>query len=243
MKLTQKEATRFYEIINTAVLAGIESIVFQDKTHKAASSRSETCAIITRNEVPEFPQKMGLTRLPVLKKRLDLLINDSSFTIDVKESERGEITQLEMSAGKSKTQYRCTSSANIKAPAAVSDGGMTGLITITKEELGMVLNSAKAMGAEELVLIVKADGTTIFEVTDSNDKFSVEIAKPIERLDDEEHDSAVFYYKPDIFSSILRASIGSSDSVTFAVGVSGTIQLEINNCEMSIFAQIDGGNE
>jgi hypothetical protein len=241
MKLTEKEASQFYNIISTCVQAGIEEIVFQDKTICAASAmRLGYCGIIVRNEVPPLPQKMGLTRLSTLKKRLDLLVGNN-LEITPKESERGEIVQLGMVAGKTKTQYRCTSSITLKAPSEISDGGLTGLMTIKKEELSMVLSAIRAFGAKEVIMIIKAEGTVTFEVTDSTDRFSVELEAPIDRVSEDAPNSAVFYYVPDIFSNLLRAAIGTSDSLSAAVGISGTIQFELNNCEMSLFAQIDGG--
>lgn len=240
MKLTKEEATNFYRILNTAAIGGIDAVVFQASNIGVASGMREgSCAIISRINVPPLPQKMGLTRLPTLKKRLDLLIGSEDFSISPKESERGEIVQLEMQAGKTKTQYRCTASAAIKAPAQIGDGVFIGILTVNKEELAMILNGIKAMSAEQVVLVIKQDGTVFFEATDSNDKFTVELEKQIER---EEGDSAVFYYKTDIFDKLLRAAIGGDESLSIAVEETGILQFGLNDCEMSIFAQIDGAN-
>jgi hypothetical protein len=242
MKLTPEEAVSFYSIISTACQGGIEQLVFQDeKIGVASGMREGSCAIIVRSNVPRFPQKMGVTRLSTLKKRMDLLVGQPGFQMSVKESERGEIVQIELQAGKTKTQYRCTASVGIQAPADVSDGGVLGILTISKEELSMILNGAKAMGATQIIMIVKADGTVSFELSDANDRFNVELEKSIERVD-EEADSAVFYYETGIFSTLLRTSLGSSEMINIAVGVSGTIQFDLNECEMSIFAQIEGAN-
>lgn len=242
MKLTKEEAKNFYNIISTACQGGVEQIVFQDKAIKVASGiREGSCAIIARNDVPSLPQKMGLTRLSTLKKRMDLLMGSDQFEMSVKESERGEIVQIELQAGKTKTQYRCTAAVGIQAPADIGDGGVHGILTVNKEELAMVFNGVRAMSATQVILIIKAEGNVIFELTDANDRFNVELEKPVERVD-EEADSAVFYYESGIFSTLLRAALGTGDSLTLAVGISGTIQFDLNNSEMSIFAQIEGAN-
>lgn len=241
MKLTQQEVSAFSNIVSTAASAGIEQIVFQNKEHQVASGiRDGSCAIIARKNVPGLSQKMGLVRLPSLKKQLDLL-QGANLEITAKESERGEIVQLEMVAGKTKTQYRCSAAAHIKAPSDISDGEVLGILTVNKEELTMIMNGARAVNGEKICFVARSGGPTYFEASDGTNKFTVELEKKIE-LVDEDNDSAVFYYETGIFSSLLRAAIGSRDSLDITVGVSGTIQFELNECEMSIFAQIEGDN-
>ena len=241
MKLTQEQQQSFVNIINTATSAGIEAIVFQNKDIGVASGiRDGSCAIVVRNDVPPISMKMGLTRLPQLKKRLDLM-NGAKMEMTLKESDRGEITLMDFVNGKTKTQYRCSASANIKAPATIADPGVLGLVTVNKEELTMALNGVRAMGATQVVIKVSdATGVVSIDMTDSNDKFSVELEQAIQF---EEPDSAAFYYESGIFSSLLKAALGANDSLSFAVGTSGTIQFELNNCELSIFAQVDGDNQ
>ena len=241
MKLTKEEAGSFYRILNTANIGGIESLVFQNKDIGVASGMREgSCAIIARIGVPPLPQKMGITRIPTLKKRLDLLIDHNEFAITPKESERGEIVQLDMQAGKTKTQYRCTAAVAIKAPAQIGEGTFIGILTVNKSELAMILNGIRAMGADQIILVIKQDGTVFLESSDANDKFTIELENKIERTEDS--DSAVFYYKTDIFDKLLRAAIGTEDSLSIAVEETGILQFGLNDCEMSIFAQIDGAN-
>lgn len=243
MKLTKEEARQFYNFVDTAVQGGVDAAVFQSKEHQVASGINEgATAIICRGDIPALPQKMGITRLPQLKKRMDLLINDDRFEMSVKESDRGEITQIEFQAGKTKTQYRCSASVAIQAPSTIDDGGVVGILTVNKEELMMIFNGIRAMGGEMVILVIKADGTVMFETSDANDKFNVELENPVERADEDDADSAVFYYEGKMFSALLRNALGNGDSISLAVGISGTLQFDLNKCEMSIFAQIEGAN-
>jgi hypothetical protein len=242
MKLSKNEAIQLRNIVNTAVMGGIETLVFQAKSIGVASGmRQGSCAIIARKDVPQLEQKMCITRLSTFRRRLDLLADSDSFEINTKESERGEITQVDISAGKAKTNYRCTSSALVKVPANVDDGGTIGLVTMTKEELALVINGIKTMSAPRVMLILKSDGQVAFESSDENDRFTVELEASIVTADEEAtKQSSVFYYDSKVFESLLKASIGSASTLAFTVGIGGTIQFELNNCEMSIFAQIDG---
>ena len=242
MKLSKTEAAQLRNIVNTAVMGGIESIVFQNKSIGVASGMKQgSCAIIARKEVPPLEQKMGLTRLSTFKRRLDLLADSENVEINTKESERGEVTQVDINAGKAKTNYRCTSSTLITAPAGVDDGGTIGLVTLTKEEFGLIVNGIKTMGAARVVLVLKSSGQVSFESSDENDKFTVELDAPIVLADESASStSSVFYFDSKVFENLLKASLGSNSALSFTIGNSGTIQFELNNCEISIFAQIDG---
>lgn len=240
MKLSKEEASQLRNIINTAAMAGIDGIVFQDKSIRVASGlKGGSCAIIARTGVPALEQKMGITRIPIFKKRLELLADAPNLEINTKESDRGEVTLIDISAGKAKTNYRCTASALIRAPGGVDDGGVFGSIVMSKDELNLLISGIRTMGAPRVVLILSPSGAATFEATDGNDKFTVELEAPVER-DEDNSNSSVFYYDSNIFSSLLKASIGNDDSISVAVGISGTIQFNLNNCEMSIFAQVDG---
>ena len=122
MKLSQKEITQLYNIIHTATLGGIEALVFQETSIGIVSGINlGSVAIIARDDLPVFHQKMRLTRITSLKKRLDLLINEKELTVEAKESERGEIAQLEFVADKAKTDATLAKSKTDTAAKAKMD--------------------------------------------------------------------------------------------------------------------------
>lgn len=239
MKLSRADAINLNNILATANLGGIEAIVIDGNL--ASGMNGKNAMFISEVDVPKFGQKIGISRLNLLRQRLDLLVNDPSIVIDAKESDRGEIIQLEMAAGKNKIQFRCTSTALIKAPKKLNDDPM-GLIKINKDQLQMILNSVKVMGAKQLTINVKKDGKVVFITADSNnDRMTVELDDVVERLDglDEEDIEAIDHcYNTDILTTLFRQS-STDDGVQFTVGMSGTISLLVNGHPMYIFSQVD----
>lgn len=240
MKLTRADAVNLNNLLATIALGGIDSIVIDNGL--ASGLNNKNAVFISDVDIPSFGQKIGLSRLNLLRQRLDLLVNNSDVTIDAKESERGEITQLEIVAGKTKVQFRCTATALIKAPKKLNDEPV-GLVTVNKEELHLILSSVKVMGAKQITLSIKKDGVVIFDTSDTNnDRMTVELNTKVERLGDVDEDDLeiiVHYYNTDILSTLLRAA-STDDGVSFTVAEAGTINLLVNGHSMYVFSQIDG---
>lgn len=237
MKLSRADATHLNNLLTTAALGGVESIVLDGGF--ASGLNSKNAMFITQTDVPALPQKMGISRLSVLRQRLELLVTDPDVTIDAKESDRGEIVQLEIAAGKSKIQFRCTNTALIKAPKQLNDDTLCKL-TIDKDQLQLILNSIKVMGAKQISISLKDTGVATFITADTNnDRMSVELDKPIEWIIDEDDvESQVHVFNTDILSTMLRHG-STDDGITFSIGCSGTITIQLNGHNMYIFSQVD----
>lgn len=240
MKLSRSDVTRLQTILQTASLAKIEAICFKEEDlFKFASglNKASTCAMITTN-LPTLPQKLGLNRVNILKSRLDLLINHPDLCIDAKEHERGEISQLEIVAGKAKMTYRASATSMIKAPREIEDP-LVGLCTIKKDQWDLIAGAISSMKAENVCMILKQDGQVIFEAADESttDRFSVVLDDLLEAPDGIE-ESMVHYLPSDIFTTIARHAM-IDDVLAFSVGIGGTVKMIVNDCEMSIFAQVN----
>jgi hypothetical protein len=240
MKLSRADAVNLNNLLATVALGGIDAIVIENGL--ASGLNNKNAVFISDNDIPSFGQKIGLSRLNLLRQRLDLLVNNPDVTIDAKESERGEIVQLEIVAGKSKIQFRCTSTALIKAPKKLNDEPVA-KIKVKKDQLQLVLNSIKVMGAKQITLSIKKDGKVFFDTADSNnDRMTIELDDQVERLEDIHEDdleTLVHYYNTDILSTLFRTA-QTDDGVSFTVGGAGTINLLVHGHPMYVFSQIDG---
>lgn len=238
MKLSRADAVNLNNLLSTVAICGIESIVIEDGV--ASGLNNKQAVFISNSDVPNFGQKIGLARLNLLRARLDLFVNNPAVTIESKESDRGEITQLDISAGKSKVQFRCTSTALIKAPKKINDEAVS-LITVNKEQLQLILSSTKVMGAKQLALAIKKDGPVLFEIVDAtHDKMTVELEQPVERLGStEDLETTVHFYNADILMAVFRAG-STDDGISFTVGEAGTVNSLIHGHAIYVFSQIDG---
>lgn len=238
MKLSKQEAIKLNQVLSTCALGAIDSITIDDGVVRGISE-GKTCAIISDHEAPAFGQKIGISRIGLLRQRLDLFLTETDLSIDAKDNDRGEVSSLEISAGKSKVQYRCTSTALIKAPKSINDK-TNSIITLDKSELQMVLNAIRVMGAKRITLIIKTGKDVSFEATDStNDKFTVTLKTQAELIDEEDAETCVHHYPTEVLGPLLKAAV-TEQGVSCSIGQAGSLVLLVNNHTMYIFSQIDG---
>jgi hypothetical protein len=241
MKLTAEDTQRLLNVITTCAVGGIESIVIEDGFVRGANP-DKTFAIISDHEVPKFPQKIGISRINSLKSRIDLFSDNPNTVIEAKESERGEISSIEISAGRNKAQFRCTSTMLIKAPKSINDEEVHGII-LNKAELKIVLNALKVMGAKTVQLIIKKEGNVTVGVADeNNDLFSAALETPAQLKDGKEADSVVHYYHAPIFHSVVR-TLSDAEVAGFIVGESGTLRTKINGHDVIVLPKINDSEE
>jgi len=242
MKLTPQDTKNLLSVLTACAVGGIESIIIEDGIARGANEARTFAILTTDSDVPKLPQKMGLgsdkaARLSSLRQRLELFGGDTSTIIDAKETERGEISSLDITSGKNKVQFRCTSAMLIKAPKSINDVP-TFKLFVTRPELKMILNSIKIMGGKTVQIIIKKDRTAqIIAVDEANDPFTTALETPVEILTGDEQDSVVHYYHGDIFHSTLRAQ-ADVDVITFDVGSSGTIRAKIHGHSVVVMPKI-----
>jgi hypothetical protein len=240
MKLTSSDISGLSGILNVCALGGIDTVVV-DAGYVRGCNASKTFVIISQHNVPKLPQPIGLSRLPALKQRLELF-SDPATIIDAKESDRGEISSLEISMGRNKAQFRCSSTALIKAPKVINDLESI-KIFVNKDEMKIVLNAIKVMGAKKVQLVIKKDKTVSFSLSDdTNDAFVSEISTKAEHLGDNS-DSVIHYYRAEIFAPIIRAGSEGLDTFVFTVGELGSLRLTVNGHTVTIMPSINDDEE
>lgn len=246
MKLTTENTTKLTGLLNVASMCGIESIVIIDDKARGINP-AKTCFLVSEDNLPKFPQKIGLGRLKDLQSRISVFADKSDVVIDAKESERGEITSLEVSSGRNKVQYRCQSTVMLgeSIPKNVPDAFNPAYkIFINKDEMKMVLDAVRVMGSKRVTLAVKADRSVSFTTSDaSNDNFTVALSTPAERITEDE-DTVVQYYAVDVFSPVIK-ELMALDTAVVQMGERGTLTAKINQHNVVLLPQVndDGDDE
>lgn len=241
MKLTNEDISNLSSILSTCAIGGIESIIVEDGNLRGIDE-ARTFVIISQHNIPKFPQKIGLSRLGSLKQRMELFVGNSATVMQANESERGEISSLDIAAGRNKVQFRCTSTMLIKAPKAVNDTE-THRLTFSKEELKLVLNAAKVMGSKTIQLVIKKDGTVSIIVNDAaNDAFSMVLDAPAQNIGDD-GDSVVHYYHAAAFMSVMREHAASNDVAGAVIGEAGTFRTALNGHTVYLLPKVNEDSE
>jgi hypothetical protein len=231
MKLSNQDTQNLENILATAAVGSIDQIIIEDGVVRGVNP-DKTFAIISNFNVPKFPQKVGIARLSTLAQRLAVFKGKEPI-IDAKESERGEISSLEIVCGKNKVQFRCTSTMLIKAPKAIGDE-FDCTIKLTKEETKTILDAIRVMSCKKVTLSIRKGGNVQFEIADeSNDTFKIALDNPA----DKEDDSVVHYYQASVLVAILKSKM-EFDLATLDIGLQGTIKTDINGHSITMLPQI-----
>ena len=239
MKLSAQDTANLNAILSTAAIGGIESIIIEDGVVRGVNE-ARTFVIISDYNVPAFPQKIGLSRLSSLRNRLGLFATQGA-AIEARETERGEINALEISAGRSKVQYRCTATALIKAPRSINDEAIYNVF-ISKNELKLILDAVKVMTAKTVQLIIKKDRVATFRIADeTNDVFESVLETPAEVISGDDMDSVVHNFHADIFHAVMRTN--EQDNATIVIGAAGTIRTSINGHEVVVMPKVGEDEE
>jgi len=229
MKLSTKSVIQLEAILQTAVIGGIDALIFEDGAARGMNA-DKSFAMIANDNIPELPQKMGLSKISSLLSRMALFKSD--MNIDVKESERGEISVIEISSGKNKVQFRCTSTILIKAPKSINDT-LGCKVMLTKQESKTLLDAIRVMGAKTASLTIMKNGTTRFNLLDdSHNDFTLVLEQESVR-----EDTVVFPYKTDVLVSLIRNK-SDLDEIVLDIGEMGTIKTDINGYSVTVIPEI-----
>ena len=250
--LSKESVSKLNKVIETCLLAGIENVLIEndpDGDEGQAVIRGinddRTCLILSHAEVPELGGEgkvLGLSRMNILRSRVNVLNTDDSFEMSVETNNKNEVSVLGLKSSKAKTQFRCASPSIIKAPKAVNDEALA-IIQISKGDVATINSAAKSMGAKTFTLMCKKNGDAyeaFIEYYDANqDVFSIKVNDNVEFLD--EPATFVYYYITDVFLGLIRqinSGLGENEtSFPIIVGKGGTLRLIINNHEIILVPQ------
>lgn len=233
MILKRDDVSKLGIVLHVANIAGFESLILEEGRVRALNE-SKTCALVASEGGPVLPQKMGLSRLSALRSRLELF-SAEGLQINAVESSRSEIAQLELSSGKSKAQFRCTSTALISAPQSINDEPAA-VLSVSGQEIKLLLDAVRAMGSKLVRIAVNENGRVKIEVSDStNDVFSAELESAAEFINSS--DSNTFSYSTDVLCPILRAC-NDRTATDLVIGEKGTLSVSLLGFPLTLLPQI-----
>lgn len=244
MKLDQEQTQLLSNLLSVASICGIGSIVIVDGKARGINE-SKTCALISTDNLPQFSTKIGIGRIRDLQSRITVFAGKTDVVVDVKESDRGEVSALEISSGRNKVQYRCTSVVmlNDSIPKNVPDAFTPAVkIFMQKDEMRTLLDAVRVMGSKKITLVVKTDRTVSFTVADAgNDNFTVTLNTPAEIINADE--TIVQYYSADVLGPVMKEKM-DGDTAVFNLGERGTFSTSVHGHTVIALPQIgDDGDE
>jgi len=217
MKQLNKENIEYLvNLINTINPARFTSVII-DELGARAMDETGTVAMMGTN-VPEFPGAMGLTRVPQLKARMDLVLSRPNFTVEAfTNEERGFVERLAFKANGVKANYRAGNPESIRAPKKLMDK-MVVDFELDASIASELQSAVGAYTATELRFKV-SDTLVAAEVDDGNgDIFSTHVAKT------EYEEDLTHVYDATNVSQLLKLSLNNG-KVKVQIGERGILSI------------------
>lgn len=237
MKFTATDISNLTKILSVCDLVNISDIVF-DNGKVSGINEDKSCLILCDKELPNLDEglKLGLTRLKLLKSRMDLFATDPKFTIETKEKSSGEISQLDLKGSNANVSFRATPINTIKYPKSINDEDIKQVI-INKSEAQLILNAGKAMDANNVTINIDKKNNVVIEFTDKvQDTFNLSLSEKAETLSDVDG-SCTNYYQFKMFAPLLKAGFGDTGEVVRITICGSSAKIIVNDHEMRLMAQ------
>lgn len=223
MKMTVADVDQLRSAFAVCRIAGIDATVITENQVRGVSPTSKMAVISPVKLSFDSELRIGIGRIAEFEKRLAIF--GDGVEIEGKVNENNDVSVLTLSAGRSKVQFRCTSSKMIKYPKSNDDEPVC-TITASKAEIQQIARAVKTLGAEHLTLAIARDGSVKFECSSpTNEAFSADISKSAEFENDPQ--GIVHIYEGDRFATVLDSAARDADEVSLVLGEFGSLTLMI----------------
>lgn len=238
MKLTAPDIENLRTALSVSRIVGIELAVLRDGKILGVNDKRDAAIISQLNLSCSADVKIGIGRVDELTKRVSLF--SEGVEAELKVNDKGEVSLLTFSAGRTKLQFRCTSMSLLdrKYPQENADTEAV-VVSFTRPEVAQLSQGARTLGAENIVVRVSTAGETFVECTDSNnDRFALTLENAAEFVTSPE--SIVFVYRAELLTNLLSSSAKELDTITVVIGEGGSLTGVLRGHTLIIMPQATG---
>lgn len=236
MKLTNTDIDELKSILSACKVIGVDAIVIHQGMARGAKISLDAAILSPTSLSVSEDLRIGIGRVGELEKRLSIF--SGPIEIEGKINEAGDVSMLTLSSGKTKVQFRCTNAKLMKYPKSNEDQPVA-LITFSKAEVQQAAKAAKTLASEKMVIQISRAGIVTLECVDSsNDRFSIELAKEVEFV--EEAEGIVQTYLAGLLVDVLDAGVKDADELTIVLGEAGSITATAKSHVLLVMSQING---
>jgi len=217
-ELSKESISYLTKLIRTINSARIGSAVIDDLGARAIDETGTVALMGTK--IPEFPGSIGLTRVPQLKARLDLVSGKDSFKVEyLLNEEKGYIKSLKFIANGIKADYRTGDPENIRAPKRILDEEVTSF-PLTSPMVSDIQSAVVAFGPAKDIQFAIADKRINLIVHDETaDVFSTFLGTT------EYSESRAHTYDALNVSNLLKQAL-NDNTVTVGIGQKGILSIQ-----------------
>lgn len=227
MKFTSDDLIKLRGALSVCRIAGIDTAVISEGMIRGLSENHSAAIITTLDLSIDKTIDMGIGKIGDLEKRLALF--DDVVLVEGELNAQGKVRKLLIRDKKAKVEFRCTDSAIIKYPKSNNDLEKA-VLTFTKPEISLIVKGVKTIGAEQITLQIKRDGTVHIEAADiSNDRFETDLEHLAESIDEDGIATVVNYdtTSSGVLLTILNTVIRDCDVVKLVLMQSGQLRIRL----------------
>ena len=236
MKLTKKSIDDLYSLVLTALVANIKKLIIEPGKIRGIDEK-QSVVVITDQRVPDLGGTAGINRLELLAARLNLIKNQGDLDVEVTMAPNGtDVSMMELSSGKVKTQFRCASVESVKGVPKTSVDTLVWDIKLGTKELLAIAQGAGAMGAETITIASKDGVTVSIECIDANkDVFSIDLAASATWIGTDAPGSSFcqkFAVKTVV--PLIKEGVKVQDPMPLYIGAGGILSFKVNDFDFSV---------
>lgn len=230
MKLQAATISTLDLLLTTLNTIGIEKAIIEPGKIRALDEK-KTVGTITDQSVPDLGGRtLGVNRIKALKDRITLAKAQGDVAITATYAASGtDISSLEISAGRSKSQFRCAASEAVKVPKTFNDAPAYEVL-LSMKQIPLIAQAAATMSADDITLASKNGTDMTIELIDgSKDVYTFEGEKPVTPIvAGTKATSFSFKYTAKALLALLReSSKTSTDDVKLLIGAQGILLVDV----------------
>lgn len=183
-KITKDTQTIIKNAVEIASTIGIETMVLDGLSLRGENKELGVCIIMPTKDIPLQFDSLGISRVPLLKSRMQMLDkSDVSFDIFKKDEEDIIVSTLKFVQGRTSMSFKCADPKLISAPKVINDPIFYEMQLIDGD-VETIIKGISSMSSE--TLNVSTEGDKIFvKISDKEgDMFSHELEGDVSLLDD-----------------------------------------------------------
>lgn len=240
MKLTTDSIYRLDQLIQTAMIAGLKKIIIDGTNKKIRGiDEKQSVVVLTEQGVPDIGSyQIAINRPEQLYARLNLVKASGDLVVDATIAANNEdISILEISAGKTKAQFRCASVEAVKGvPKSINDTHVW-QVKVKGKLISVVAQGAAAMGSDTITIASKDGQTVSFECVEdkSKDIFTTDLEDaPLWIGSGTAATSFCRKYPTKTLLALLKEAAKTDDTVSMQIGDGGILSLKVNKLDFSV---------
>ena len=227
MKLSAQTIASVDNLLTTLNTIGIEKVIVEPGKIRAIDEK-RTVGVVTDKQVPDLEGKtLAVSRIKALKDRLSLAKAQGDVGITATSGSGTDISMLELAAGRSKSQFRCSASDAVKIPKAINDTPAYDVL-ISVKQIPLIAQADSAMATDGITIASKDGSTVSIELVDSTkDVYTFEVEKPATALAGKASSFVHKYTSKSLLSLMREAAKTAGDDVKLTIGSGGMLFIDV----------------